>query len=146
MMKKKSTMKKISWEERSVSVKICTVIIVILAVIAVFTVSSAVKKIHEAGSIASDSSIISSIKLGDYGNLVENSLRARAGGMRGNSDVTEETAVADYYESSYMHGVYVTNGDTAKAKAEETKMKDARSRMGDMSSFADDIDQKLANK
>lgn len=45
-----------------------------------------------------------------------------------------------------MHGVYVTNGDTAKAKAEETKMKNARSRMGDMRSFADDIDQKLANK
>ncbi len=144
MMKNKTVVKTKSWENRSVSAKVCTVIIVILAVIAVFSVSSAVIKIYEARSIASDLSITSSLKLGDYGNLVTNSLRPKAGGMRGSEDVTEEMAVADYYEAEFLRGVYVTNGDTKKADAQSTKMKDAKSRMGDLSSFADDIDSKLA--
>lgn len=125
--------------------RVLSVLIVIAAVILVFSAIYCVGSFHEVNKkgTVEETSIIYWLDSGNYSRMVREIGQARAEGQSMDGDLAEYAAVADYFEAASFYIVYDKNNRVSLAAQKSSEMQAAAARMGTLSGEKVKIDKKL---
>ncbi len=131
-------------KKRSPVILILDVVIGVLCVITVSVGAFAVASFREDWSFRFDAdSFYYRLQDESYGTLVGMYYMNEAAGVEADEDMLQYYGVAKYFEAASYYKAYENVEDTKEMKKYQTKMKEAKSQMGELQFVSEKVDEEL---